>query len=118
VIGDGTSNNPFRPLTGNVKHEGSFQAFYDEERSVALVLFEADTEEKISELKIKMENLKEKGDKTKVKDKVKILSLGELELKGFQELSTEDTDSIGKALDKKFDRVKIETQEGSLALCQ
>jgi len=112
IIGDGSEENPFRPLIGNTEHEGSYQAFYSEDGSVALVLFETDTEEKISQLKIKMGNIHfEKDESVIKKTKILLKQLDDFESKGFQELSIGEVENIGKSLDHKFDRIQIE--EGS-----
>jgi len=129
VKGEGIQGDPRRPLIADLDHKGSWQAVYNEDESIAMVLFESDDpnrfdwlKDKIPEvawahpllperarsLKLKVEEKTENPKNTQLKAK-----LTALENSGWEELANDEVEEVGKIFHPLFNRVKIETARPS-----
>jgi len=125
VKGKGTNQDPRRPLIGDLDHEGDWDAFYNEDETLALVVFRCDSEEKIAKVKRdvskvkwkKKPHLKERV--LKVRQHVEKLAnpkikgetakkLERIETTGFEELTAEEVEQLGTHFHPRFNRKKLE----------
>jgi len=126
VKGVGVDDDPYRPLIGDTNHRGSWQAIYNEDKTLALVLFEVDEEERFTFAESNVPKVAwEKPSKIAEKvaglmgklradanPKLKADSFTKLERIAdtkFERLSNDEVEEVGKVFHPFFDRHRIET---------